>query len=428
MAQGAYIGIFYLCSEVVVVRSLFIWSLVIAVAACSFFLFEPVFRWNMGWQNLPSRDITTGTSQAHSDRYAKALTAADQHINGIYLSGDYPGLSIAIGHQQELIWTKTIGFRNIAEGQPLRPDTPMRIGSTAKPITATLAAILVDREQLGLDQSIDGYIDYLSPELGAITMRQLLSHTAGIRNYGVCVCFPIWEIHSKKAYATVKQSIEHFSGAPLLFAPGSEFSYSSYGYVLASGALEGVGDTQFGSLLLRHVFIPLGMKDTSLDLINHPSSPADIIAATPYEVEGGRYKTAFPVSNSNKYAGGGMLSTAQDLVRLGFAWTGGARISEETRQIFLQPQMLSDSTDNPQFYALGWRNAISEKMFGGKKPVRIIHHGGTGAGGTAFLVIFPDYDLVIAIITNRSMDSSGALFDVVIPIAENLIEELETGN
>lgn len=244
----------------------------------------------------------------------------------------------------------------------------------------------------------------------------MLTHTAGVRHYGNCFCFPVQEFYSKKNYATIKQSVDQLSSSPLLFKPGTDFSYSSYGFVLASAVIEEVAGKPFAETVEEWLTDPLGMDNT----LGEPDAVGDY--ATSYDIRGDEFKKAFPVNNSGKIAGGGFVSTPTDLVLMTQAILTDSYLSLETLESLLySPQLLNNGDVNEQFYALGWRSHESTKMFGGERPVHIVHHGGTAMGGTAFLVMFPDYDLSMAIMVNRTLNGSGELFDLLVPIAEDFI-------
>ncbi len=405
-----------------VTKKLLSWTLLPALLALAFFLFEPVFRWNFGWEALPLERLDVGEDKLWVEMFSRPIEKASARVNAEFAKGTYPGLSVAVGYRGNLLWTKTVGYADIGNKTPMVPTSRLRIGSTAKPITATLAARLVDSGALNLTQSVADLVDYLPESYSVVTTQDLLSHMAGVRNYGFCLCFPIWEFQSKARNDNVASAISHFSNSPLLFdPPGSRFSYTTYGYVVASGALEGAGGAGYPALLKAHVTIPLKMTATSPEIIAD-----DLESASFYDVEGERYKKAFPVDNSNKWAGGGLLSTPTDLVRLGNAWLDDEFLSSQTRAKFLKPRVLLNGEQNRQSYALGWRNNISAKMFNGNRKIRIVHHGGTASGGTSFLVLYPEYGLVFSILTNRSMNDSGKLFDIIVPIAELLIDFIES--
>ena len=128
--------------------------------------------------------------------------------------------------------------------------------------------------------------------------------------------------------------------------------------------------------------------------------------------EGGNYKPAFAVNVSNKWPGGGILTTPMDLVRLAGGLLDPAFIRRHVQTEFTTVQVLSDGTSNPQRYALGLR------VDGTDSPtVGALHHGGTAVGGAAYLFIDPHTGITVAVMTNTGLDSSDRLGELARRIA-----------
>ncbi len=145
--------------------------------------------------------------------------------------------------------------------------------------------------------------------------------------------------------------------------------------------------------------------------------------ATLYDVAEGQYKAIYPTNISNKWAGGGMLSTPTDLVRMGNALQDSAFISPTAKAYLFTPIPLKDGTMNPQRYGMGWRIGTATEHFAPKK-IKVIHHGGTIGGGIALIIMFPEYNLTVAMMTNRS-GSSGELFIPIFEVTKQFITTIE---
>ena len=243
-----------------------------------------------------------------------------------------------------------------------------------------------------------------------------MTHTAGIRHYGSCFCFPFDEYSNQKRHDSVKSGVGYFAKSPLLFEPGTEFSYSSYGFVLASAAMEGASGQSFDSLIQGKLTTPLGMKNTMREGL----ALGDF--AVPYAIKDGQYKTAYPVDNSNKTAGGGFVSTPTDLILMTQAILTADYVNSDIRDsLFFTPQTLASGDVNEQNYAFGWRSHLSEGVFNEDRKVFISHHGGVAMGGTAFLIMYPEHDMSIAIIVNQQMEGISELATLVQAIARDVI-------
>jgi CubicO group peptidase (beta-lactamase class C family) len=145
------------------------------------------------------------------------------------------------------------------------------------------------------------------------------------------------------------------------------------------------------------------MRDTAVDgLAAMPERVAF------YQAESGRYTASYPIDSSNKIAGGGLVSTPSDLVRLGQALLGDVLVSTASNQVLFTPLALADGSMNPQNYALGWRIDTSVRLLGEDRPTRIIHHGGAQAGAAAFLMLLPEHGISVAVMSNSGTGTARA--------------------
>ena len=327
-----------------------------------------------------------------------------------------PSLSLAVGHKGKMVWAGVVGYKNVEQKAAARLTTRYRIGSTSKALTATGLAILYDRQQVSLTTPIRSYLPQF-PDKGAdITLRQLMSHQAGIRHYQGLWMPPFHEYVLNDKFTSVEQGLGLFKDDPLVSIPGEAFNYSSYGVNLASAVMEEVSQRPFLNFMQETVFQPLDMNNTYGDGIEPRSDEASW-----YQVqEDGRIRTASDVNSSYKWASGGFVSTPTDLVKLGNAWMSSSLFNADTKQLFFTPQPLTSGEVNPQNYALGWRSGLAN-YDSLDVEVTTIHHGGTAQGSTTFLIMFPKYDLVVAASMNGLREEFGALSDVCNSVAEMFI-------
>jgi CubicO group peptidase (beta-lactamase class C family) len=199
------------------------------------------------------------------------------------------------------------------------------------------------------------------------------------------------EMLSSRHYPTVASGLEIFSEDSLLFEPETDYSYSSYGWNLLSAVLESASGQEFLGFMRDEVFEPLGLRHTVPD---HNDSIV-VHRAEFYEAgEDGAILNAPYVDNSYKWAGGGFLSTPEDLVRFGQAHMQPGFLTEEALRTVQTPQTLRDgeSTD----YGIGWRTGYQEDG-----DLTLGHSGGS-VGGTTLLILVPEHDLVVAGVVNIS--------------------------
>ncbi|MBT8206600.1 MAG: beta-lactamase family protein [Eudoraea sp.] len=293
-----------------------------------------------------------------------------------------PGMGIAIFKKEEISMLQGYGYADLKKKTPVDPaKTLFRAASVSKPIAAAALANLVAEGRIDLDASYYDYVPYYPKKDYDFTIRQLAAHTAGIRAY------------RGKEYAlnrpmSIKDSLKVFQEDPLVFPPGSDYLYNSFDWVMLSLAMEEVTGVSFESYVKHTVLDPLGLKNTM------PEAP-DISKknqAVCYSRWGSRFKKATPVDNRYKLAGGGYLTTVEDLIRFGKVILE-KKFCPEAMDQFLSPQKVKGKST---YYGLGWQ--VSEDSKG--RPY--FGHIGNQVGGYSYFKIFPESGLIIAALVNCS--------------------------
>jgi serine beta-lactamase-like protein LACTB, mitochondrial len=297
-------------------------------------------------------------------------------------------MSVAVAVDGELVWAEGFGVADLEQCVPVTPKTKFRIGSTSKPLTSAAVALLYDQKRLDLDAPIQRYVPKFPDKGHIITTRQLLGHLGGIRGYNL-------EEGSKldrDVYRSVSESLNRFKDDPLAARPGAKWIYSTYGYVLASAAIEGAAGQDFLSFMHDKVFLPLGMQDTLADA----SDKIILNRARWYTVVAdGSYRNTPYEDLSYKWAGGGFLSTAEDLARFGSALLKPGFLKQDTLAMIFSRQKTSDGQNTK--YGLGW--FIHDA---GDGTERQFEHSGGVSGSSSWLVIYPDQGVVIAWMQNSN--------------------------
>jgi len=356
-------------------------------------------------QTLPEVPATQDVQQAAPGLSPPLAKSLAQALRETRERAGLPSISAAIAWDGQLQWAGASGYADIERSLPATLRSRYRTGSVAKPITAVAMMRLVDAGKLALDAPISTYVDGLPTHLQPLTAKLLASHRAGVRHYS---WIPAWwmgwhENYSTHPYDTVAAGLPMFVDDALRFKPGTGFQYTTFGYSLLSRELEGAAGQDFPSLLDTLVFKPAGMVDTAVDTA--PAMPGRVAF---YQGEGGRYTPSYPINSSYKIAGGGMVTTPSDLVRLGLALLGDDLISNAAKRDMWTPLALADGSMNPENYALGWRVDNSVRLLGEDRPVPILHHGGTQPGAAAFFVLLPEHGIVVAAMSNSGTSSARA--------------------
>lgn len=370
------------------------------------------------------------TEEVSNPEYQNSIQQAKKHLQGVSKRLDVPSFSIAVGHNGKLIWSAAEGYANVDELIAATILTQYRVGSTSKAITATGIAKLVDKGGLKLDAVIGDTITNWTPKKWDFTLRQLLSHTAGVGNYkDFGLASAQYTLCNCNQFHSASEGLKVFDRYPLLYKPGSDFAYSTFDINLSSVVLEQAAGQPFLDYMQENLFDVLKMKSTYGD----HSRPKTKHMATFYETLDGSYREyrtmgiKHDVNLSYKWAGGGFISTPTDLVKMGNAWLADSTfLSMETKKEFWTPVKLSNGKVNEQEYALGWRSWLEYKnefLIDGK-PIWMVHHGGVSKGSMNFLVLFPEYGLVVDASINARVEPFGDFALEVRKIANYFLEIL----
>ncbi len=317
--------------------------------------------------------------------YREAVDSARSILRTLMAVEAIPGLSVAVGRGGRILWSEGFGWADLEHGVPVTPLTRFRVGSVSKPITAAALLLLVEEGRVELDAPVRRYVAEFPEKRWTVTPRQLGGHVAGVRHYRDD------EFLNSERYGSVTEGLRIFARDTLLFAPGTDYSYSSYGWNLLSAVVERASGEAFLPHMRRRVFEPLGMRGT---VAGHTDS---IIAhRTGYyrRSDDWRVLNAEFVDNSYKWAGGGFLSTAEDLVRFGAAHLEPGFLHPESLERLFTSQVLSNGDKTG--YGIGWRvdtNARGEEL---------VHHTGGSVGGRTVLWIDRDRGMVVAALANLS--------------------------
>jgi CubicO group peptidase (beta-lactamase class C family) len=297
---------------------------------------------------------------------------ADQGIPGI-------GAAVALGG--ELVWAAGFGQSDVENAVPVTNATTFRLGSISKPISAVAAMQLVEQGKLDLDAEVQRYVPAFPKKPWPITTRQLLAHLAGIRHYQGD------EFDSIRRYSGVTEGLDIFKDDPLLYEPGTKYSYSTYGYSLVGAVVEAAAGRPFVPLLHDAVFVPAGMTTARDD---------DARAIIPGRAQGyfkgpdGGLQNSEPADTSYKIPGGGIIATATDVARFGAAFLEGRLVRPATVATMLTPVPTRDGV--PHAYGLGFSSRSGP-------PREAWHTGGQQRISTA-LYLRPDSGVVVVVLTN----------------------------
>ena len=309
----------------------------------------------------------------------------DSTVSVFMAAHQVPGLSLAIGLDRRLVWSRGYGLGDLESFEPVTTASVFRTGSIGKPMTATAVMQLWQEGKLDLDAPVQTYCPAFPRKSWPVTARQLLAHRAGIRDKT-----PEEETNYTH-YDSIAAALRIFANDSLLFQPGTAFRYTSYGYDVLGCVIEGASGMAYLDYMERRVFGPAGMRHTRLD---------DARAIIPHRVSGyvldetGRLRNSIHDDMSNRIPAGGFVSTAEDLVRFGASVLGGKLVADSARRLMWRvPNTPDGRPPEDGGYALGW--AIGE-WYG----VQEVSHGGGTPQVTALLYMLPAKGFIVAVMMN----------------------------
>ena len=343
---------------------------------------------------------------------------ADEWAEAFFARHDAPAMAFAVARPDGLAWSAAHGMANLELAVAAGPEHRFRLGSVSKVVTTVAAARLVSRGLIELDTPIAYWLPDLPEHHRGTTLRQLFTHTGGVRHYGPKDLDPNAPGGSviQRFYPDRRSVLALFIDDELVAEPGERVSYSSYGYTLASIVMEAATGLGFLDIVAEEVVMPFGLLSLAAD---------DVLAIVPDRAAG--YYTAGEIDRllrqmpgltrpargshanigfSNPafcWAGAGLIAHMPDLARFGAALLESAdsKITAEERALLFTP--LTDATPEHPALGLGWR--VDSDQTGRKRW----HHAGTTPGGRCGLVVYPEERLSIALASNTMMTPGDVL-------------------
>jgi CubicO group peptidase (beta-lactamase class C family) len=355
------------------------------------------------------------SSVTHSDpsrEWADAVAQGRQIVRASLIEQNLPGLSVAVGAGDDIVWAEGFGWADLEKQVPLAPHMRFRIGTASTVLTSAAAGLLLEKDRLKLDDEIQAYVPEFPKKQWPVTLRQLMAHLAGVRTDGGDEG-PLFSQHCERPV----DALPFFAESSLLFEPETQFRYSSYGWILVSAAIEAAASEPFFTFMRTQVFEPLRMFDTIPDSATEPI-PDRVTIYFPRYAADPRYGLHLMRSvDYSCYAGASaFLSTPGDLVRFGMAINGGKLLQPATVQLLQTPQVLPSGQETG--YGLGWD--LETVTLGGEQTQVVGHDGESLGGMVASLMTFRERGIVVAVTSNISYADT---FSIAVKIAERFVEQ-----
>lgn len=318
---------------------------------------------------------------------APADSAALARLDALFAkwnSKDSPGCAVAVSRNGQAIATRAYGMADLEKAVPATPDSIYEAGSDSKQFTAAAILMLAREGKLSLDDDIRKYLPELPAYSAPVTIRHMLHHTSGLRDWGSVAAIEGWPRNSRTASNDDVLEIASRQ-TELNFAPGSHYLYSNSNYNLAAIIVARVSGQSLADFTSERIFTPLGMTHTSWRDDHGDVVPGRTGA---YDFQDGVYRNDQVIEDA--YGNGGLLTTVGDLVKWQAALdagTFGPGFTDEMQT----PTKLNDGT--PIAYALALVNLDHH----GQQEVS--HSGSTG-GYRAWMARYPKQKLAVSLLCN----------------------------
>ncbi|MGQ9578053.1 MAG: serine hydrolase [Candidatus Aminicenantales bacterium] len=304
-----------------------------------------------------------------------------------------PGASLAIIQNGEIIYARGYGMAKLEDNLIMTPSKVFDIGSVSKQFTAACVAILALQGKLSLDDDVRKYIPELPVYERPITLRHLIHHTSGLRDYNALLSLAGFRPDAD--CPTVEEALEIIcSQKRLNYPPGEEYSYTNTGYFLLGLIVERVSGKSLNQFAQENIFRPLGMKNT-LFQDNHNQIIKN--RASGYSPEGDGFR--LDMSDWDEVGDGNVYTTVEDLYLWDQAFYNH-KLGRELMDLLYTQGVLNNGQKID--YAFGL-------VIGTYRGLRTVSHGGAWAGFRAHLLRFPEEKFSVICLANLSTFNPGAL-------------------
>jgi D-alanyl-D-alanine carboxypeptidase len=296
-----------------------------------------------------------------------------------------PGVAVAVVKDGRVVKSAGYGVANLELQVPVTPRTVFQIQSITKTFVSTAVLLLADSGTLSLDDPVGKYLTGAPDSWRGITVRHLLTHTSGIKDY---VNEPVRDL---RLDATEDDVFKATAGRPLNFQPGEKYAYSNVNYLLLAMIVRRQTGEPYGDVLKTRILNPLGMSDTRL--MSHSAVVAN--RASGYLWENAGYRNGdFIAGSVLGQAWGGILSTAEDMAKWAAAVDARRVLPAAVWDQAWTSMTIAGGRESG--YGLGW----SIEPVNGHRAVG--HGGGHVTGFTSYMIVYPDDHLAVVVLTNSS--------------------------
>jgi CubicO group peptidase (beta-lactamase class C family) len=296
-----------------------------------------------------------------------------------------PGLALEIIQNGQCIKRAGYGMANLEQQTPVTPETVFEIGSVTKQFTAAGILLLAQDGKLSIDDRISLHLKDTPESWKNITLRNLLTHTSGIKNYTVLDGFEL------RQHLTQAQFIRQLGAQPLDFQPGEKWSYCNSGFNLLGYVIENVSGTNYWQYMRQRIFDPLGMTGTT----NRDPRGLIPFRASGYETNAAGQYINRDYDLTDIFAAGAIVSTVDDMAKWNASLDSQKLLTAATEKDMWTPVRLNNGKTHD--YGFGW---FLSPLQGHQN----IGHSGSTSGFSATIQRFPQDGLAVIVLTNSNED------------------------
>ncbi len=297
-----------------------------------------------------------------------------------------PGYAAGVYYRGEILWTRAAGMADLKNNRPVRRDTPFRLASIAKPLTAVALLQMVEMRKLALSDEIHKHCPAFPPKAFPITLAQILSHLGGIRHYNHK---DPTDANNAIRFPNVIEALKKFSADPLEHEPGTRYLYSTYGYGLIGCAIENASGMPYERWMDDKLFATVGMCNTAPD----KNRGLALRRAQGYRKSvDGEIEDCGVSDNTAKIPGGGYVSTVDDLLKFSEGIYRQQLIKSELVELMWTSSKLRSGKITG--YGLGW--SLSRSPEGDRE----VYHTGGQQGTSTILYLRPEQNFAFVWLTN----------------------------
>lgn len=319
------------------------------------------------------------------------VAAIDAYVAAQVERKGFVGLSLAIVRDGEVVLARGYGKASLESGAPVATDTAFAIGSVTKQFTCASVLLLAEDGQLTLEDRVAAYYPELT-RAADISLYDVLTNVSGYPDY-----YPL-DFVDERMQQPIDPDVllRQYASGFLDFEPGSRWSYSNTGFVLAGRVVERVAGEPFAAFLQRRIFAPAGMQRSSFE----PAPGAAGLATGHTSFALGEPTTARPEASGWMHAAGGIYASATDLARWDLALMQGKLLKPESLRRMTTPRTLStgDATD----YGCGVTIAR-------RQGETVVSHNGAVSGFLAWNAMIPRTRSAVVMLANADHVDGGTL-------------------